>query len=67
MRSDTMRILLLSFFAVGSLFAYKPVPLTEGQGAPDFKLPGVDGKNYTLKDFSGGKSSRGYLYNEPLP
>ena len=56
MRSDTMRLLLFSFFAVGSLFAYKPVPLTEGQGAPDFKLPGVDGKNYTLKDFSGGKA-----------
>ena len=56
MRSDRMRLLLFSFFAIGSLFAYKPVPLTEGQEAPDFKLPGVDGKNYTLKDFSGGKA-----------
>jgi peroxiredoxin len=30
--------------------------LTEGQKAPDFKLPGVDGKDYSLKDFSGGKA-----------
>jgi peroxiredoxin len=51
-----MRFLLFTLFAIGSLFAYKPVPLTEGQGAPDFKLPGVDGENYTLKDFSGGKA-----------
>ena len=51
-----MRFLLVTFCAVSSLFAYKPTPLTEGQKAPDFKLPGVDGKDYSLKDFSGGKA-----------
>ena len=51
-----MRFLLFSFFVIGPLFGYKPVPLVEGQEAPDFKLPGVDGKNYTLKDFSGGEA-----------
>lgn len=51
-----MRILLFSLLATSSLLAYKPTPLTEGQKAPDFKLPGVDGKEYALKDFSGGKA-----------
>ena len=51
-----MRILLISLLATASLLAYTPVPLTEGTKAPDFKLPGVDGKDYTLKDFSGGKA-----------
>lgn len=51
-----MRILLISLLATSSLLAYTPVPLTEGTKAPDFKLPGVDGKDYTLKDFSGGKA-----------
>lgn len=49
-----MRVLLVTFCAINSLFAYKPIPLTEGQKAPDFRLPGVDGKEYNLKDFSGG-------------
>ncbi len=48
--------MLISLLATSSLLAYTPVPLTEGTKAPDFKLPGVDGKDYTLKDFSGGKA-----------
>lgn len=51
-----MRNLMLSLLTTTSLFAYTPTPLTEGQKAPDFKLPGVDGKEYALKNFSGGKA-----------
>jgi peroxiredoxin len=51
-----MRILLFSLLATTSVFAYKPTPLVEGAKAPDFKLPGVDEKEYTLADFSGGKA-----------
>ncbi len=32
-----------------------PVPLAVGSPAPDFDLPGVDGKRYALKDFAGKK------------
>jgi len=32
--------------------ATKPKPLEIGQSAPDFKLPGIDGKTYTLADFT---------------
>src|SRR4026208_387663 len=30
-------------------------PLALGEAAPDFSLPGVDGKTYTLADFAGSK------------
>lgn len=30
-------------------------PLAIGSPAPDFNLPGVDGKNHTLKDYAGAK------------
>ena len=30
-------------------------PLPLGAKAPDFSLPGVDGRTYSLKDFSGSK------------
>ncbi len=32
-----------------------PQPLALGSPAPDFTLPGVDGKNYSLKDFAAAK------------
>jgi peroxiredoxin len=32
--------------------AADPVPLSLGSNAPDFSLPGVDGKTYSLKDFA---------------
>ena len=32
--------------------ATNPKPLEIGQSAPDFKLPGIDGKTYTLADFA---------------
>ena len=44
----------LCLLLVGLLLnAADPVPMAIGSQAPDFKLPGVDGKNYTLADFSG--------------
>jgi peroxiredoxin len=32
-----------------------PTPLPIGSTAPDFRLPGVDGKTYTLQDFAGAR------------
>ena len=43
------------FFLLGAATAtanYKPQTIELGTKAPDFKLPGVDGKTYTLADFS---------------
>jgi len=51
-----MRSFLILGALTGSLLAYTPTPLVEGAKAPDFKLPGVDGKDYTLADFSGEKA-----------
>jgi peroxiredoxin len=40
----------------GDIWAAKGVKTLEiGQAAPDFKLPGVDGKTHSLKDFSDAK------------
>lgn len=36
--------------------AYQPRTIEAGTKAPDFSLKGVDGKKYSLKDFSGGKA-----------
>ncbi len=36
--------------------AADPKPLAIGAPAPDFRLPGTDGKTYTLADFSGSKA-----------
>jgi peroxiredoxin len=35
---------------------FQPTPLAIGSLAPDFSLPGVDGHNYALKDFSQAKA-----------
>lgn len=55
-----MRYILLAFVALLSLGAwsaeanrYPILPL--GSPAPDFDLPGVDGRRYSLKDFAGAK------------
>jgi thiol-disulfide isomerase/thioredoxin len=45
----------LSIGATGKPAAEDPVPLEIGAKAPDFKLPGVDGKTYSLANFSKAK------------
>jgi thiol-disulfide isomerase/thioredoxin len=52
------RFLLLGLLLAAPLWAadyhnVKPLPL--GSAPPDFDLPGVDGRNHSLKEFSGAK------------
>ena len=54
-------IALVTFFATVLLLAAPPVPegvetLKPGDKAPDFNLPGVDGKNHTLAEYSDAES-----------
>lgn len=49
-----LRFALLLILTVG-LFAADPAPLAIGSTAPDFSLPGVDGKMHNLSDFRGSK------------
>ena len=41
--------------------------LTIGQAAPDFKLPGIDGRDWTLKDFAGSKVLMVYFTSNHCP
>jgi len=43
------------FIASDTVRAAQPKPLEIGQPAPDFELPGVDGKTHRLADFSAAK------------
>jgi peroxiredoxin len=45
-------ILILAFFASSGLYAQGEQPMI-GQPAPSFKLPGLDGKTYSLDQFRG--------------
>lgn len=48
--------LLLMLATIGpTLAAENPPMLALGATAPDFNLPGVNGRNWTLKDFTGSK------------
>ena len=57
------RFLLVVFFGMGLLCALNSAisatgpakELAIGGSAPDFKLPGVDGRDYSLKDFAKSK------------
>jgi peroxiredoxin len=59
MRRQTLMLVAVLFAMVCStLFAADPVgfkTLEIGDAAPDFKLPGVDGKDYSLADFAKSK------------
>ncbi len=46
---------LLVVTTVWSAEDFKPVTLPIGSGAPDFQLPGVDGKTWSLADFGKAK------------
>lgn len=51
-----MKVLALLFLLITALaFAEDPKPLAIGAKAPDFSLPGTDGKMYSLKNFSTAK------------
>jgi peroxiredoxin len=43
---------LITLFAGIAMAAQQPVMLDIGASAPDFSLPGVDGRNYKLSDFA---------------
>jgi peroxiredoxin len=47
--------LLIAFLSFGVAHAEQVKTLELGASAPDFLLPGVDGKTYSLKDFSNAK------------
>lgn len=47
--------LILGLAAASLPGADEPATLSLGSSAPDFNLPGVDGRNYSLKDFARAK------------
>jgi len=54
---NRLRLILSLFLAMpaATFAAENPATLALGTTAPDFDLPGVDGRNWTLKDFAGSK------------
>ena len=52
MKPIALFALLLAFCLPETVHASDPVPLAIGAAAPDFSLPGTDGKTYTLKNFA---------------
>src|SRR5438445_5333293 len=58
MRVNHLVVAAIAYFIIASVNARgaeNPSTLDIGESAPDFKLPGVDGKTYTLKDFADAK------------
>ena len=45
--------ILVSFYSTSAAETFPTLPL--GSNAPDFNLPGVDGRNWSLKDFEDAK------------
>jgi thiol-disulfide isomerase/thioredoxin len=53
---DLLRtIAMLALLALSAVAEESKYPLKIGASAPDFDLPGVDGKNHALKDFADSK------------
>src|SRR6516162_871291 len=56
LRSLLLAVITLTQPGVGSSAdAIDVRPLSLGAAAPDFRLPGVDGRDYTLKDFAAAR------------
>jgi peroxiredoxin len=56
MHATTLRLIFLLVLACSASVQAREVKTLElGAAAPDFSLPGVDGKTYTLSDFSDSK------------
>ena len=61
MRTSFVSLLFIAVFVLPSadrIARAEPAgfkPLAIGDAAPDFQLPGVDGKEYSLKDFAAAK------------
>ena len=52
MKRSWFSILAGVAFAINAAAADNPVTLALGSPEPDFDLPGVDGRNWRLKDFA---------------
>lgn len=57
MKSLFLCLLVTSAPLLAAPDGYQPTPLEQGATAPDFTLPGVDGKDYQLADFTGEKAT----------
>jgi peroxiredoxin len=51
----SMKALLFLFASLSLIFPVRAATLPIGAAAPDFNLPGVDGRNWSLKDFADAK------------
>src|SRR5512134_1017403 len=56
MRKIVLLFIVLLACRVDGLAFEDPAPLAIGTKAPDFSLPGTDGKTYSLADFAGNKA-----------
>ena len=54
-RGVALTLFVALIFCAVTLHAADLPTLAIGAGAPDFSLPGIDGKTYSLKDFAGSK------------
>jgi len=55
MRTKAILIMISMVTGTGTIIADEPKTLEIGASAPSFSLPGVDGKTYTLDDFTNNK------------
>ena len=61
----TIILLAVANVAAADPPGLKTLPI--GSAAPDFALPGVDGRTYSLKDFAECQDPGRHLHLQPLP